>query len=94
MEEWKGGRMEKMERKNLIRGYRQLTVWEDAIAYYAATSETFGSFPFVMQRVASQQIASVDSHRNIAEGYCRRSLNDHRCTTRLTRPRVGGRISA
>jgi len=75
MEGWKGGRI---ERKNVKRGYRQLTVWEDAIAYYAATSETFGSFPFVMQRVASQQIASVDSiHRNIAEGYCRRSLNEY-----------------
>ena len=70
--------MEGMERKNVNRGYRQLTVWEDAIAYYAATCETFGGFPFVLRRVASQQIASVDSiHRNIAEGYCRRSLNEY-----------------
>jgi four helix bundle protein len=67
-----------MERKNLNRGYRQLTVWEDAIAYYAATCEAFGGFPFVLQRVASQQIASADSiHRNIAEGYCRRSLKEY-----------------
>jgi|SRR6516225_10851858 len=75
MEGWKGGRI---ERKNVKRGYRQLTVWEDAIAYYATTCGTFGAFPFVLQRVASQQIASVDSiHRNIAEGYCRRSLNEY-----------------
>ena len=47
------------------------------IAYYATTCGTFGAFPFVLQRVASQQIASVDSHRNIAEGYCRRSLNEY-----------------
>jgi four helix bundle protein len=31
-----------------------------------------------MKRVASQQIASVDSvHRNIAEGYCRRSIKEY-----------------
>ena len=33
---------------------------------------------FVLQRAASQQIASVDSiHRSIVEGYCRRSLNEY-----------------
>jgi four helix bundle protein len=75
MEEWK---KEKMERKNVNRGYRKLTVWEDAIAYYAATCRTFCGFSFVLQRVGSQQIASVDSiHRNIAEGYCRRSLKEY-----------------
>src|SRR4029077_4342479 len=74
-EEWKSGRM---ERKNVNRGYRKLTVWEDAIAYYAATCRTFCGFSFVLQRVGSQQIASVDSiHRNIAEGYCRRSLKEY-----------------
>ena len=67
-----------MERKNLNRGYRKLRVWEDAIEYYMVTCETFSKFPFVLQRVASQQIASVDSiHRNIAEGYCRRSLGEY-----------------
>jgi four helix bundle protein len=67
-----------MERKNVNRGYRKLTVWNDAIEYYAETSDTFCDFPFVLQRVASQQIASVDSiHRNIAEGYCRRSLSEY-----------------
>ena len=73
MEGWR-----KMQRKNINRGYRKLTVWNDAIGYYATTCETFCKFPFVLQRVASQQIASVDSiHRNIAEGYCRRSLNEY-----------------
>jgi four helix bundle protein len=67
-----------MQRKNVNRGYRKLTVWNDAIGYYRATCETFCKFPFVLQRVASQQIASVDSiHRNIAEGYCRRSLSEY-----------------
>jgi four helix bundle protein len=73
MEGWK-----KMQRKNVNRGYRKLTVWNDAIGYYTSTCETFCKFPFVLQRVASQQIASFDSvHRNIAEGYCRRSLNEY-----------------
>jgi four helix bundle protein len=75
MDEWKGS---EMERKSVNRGYRKLRVWEDAIGYYAATCETFCKFTFVLQRVASQQIASVDSiHRNIAEGYCRRSLSEY-----------------
>jgi len=81
MEGWKDGRveeMEEMERKNINRGYRKLTVWEDAIAYYTTTCEAFAGFSFVLRRVVSQQIASVDSiHRNIAEGYCRSSLNEY-----------------
>jgi four helix bundle protein len=74
----KGRKSGRVERKNVNRGYRKLTVWEDAIAYYAATCQTFCGFAFVLQRVGSQQIASVDSiHRNIAEGYCRRSLKEY-----------------
>jgi hypothetical protein len=46
MEEWK---KEEMERKNVNRGYRKLTVWDDAIAYYTATSEAFAGFSFVLQ---------------------------------------------
>jgi four helix bundle protein len=53
-------------------------VWQDAIDFYAQTSREFQRFPFVLGRVASQQIASVDSvHRNIAEGYCRRSRKEY-----------------
>ena len=34
--------------------------------------------PYELKRVASQQIASSDSvHRNIAEGYCRRSIHEY-----------------
>jgi four helix bundle protein len=33
---------------------------------------------YELKRVANQQIASGDSvHRNIAEGYCRRSIHEH-----------------
>ena len=70
--------MEFSERRNINRGYRKLKVWQDAIGYYALTCEVFRAFPVVLQRLAAQQFASVDSiHRNIAEGYCRRSLKEY-----------------
>ncbi len=53
-------------------------MWNDAIHYYVITCEVFRPFPYDLKRVASQQIASVDSvHRNIAEGYCRRSIKEY-----------------
>jgi four helix bundle protein len=65
-------------RKNKNRGYQKLIVWNDAINYYALTYDVFRFFPFELKRVASQQIASADSvHRNIAEGYCRRSIKEY-----------------
>ena len=65
-------------RKNRNRGYQKLIVWNDAINYYSLTCDVFRSFPFELKRVASQQIASADSvHRNIAEGYCRRSIKEY-----------------
>ena len=67
-----------MERRNVNRGYMKLTVWQDAVALYAHTVSVFQKCPFEMRRVAGQQIASVDSiHRNIAEGYCRKSLKEY-----------------
>src|SRR5579862_8705077 len=65
-------------RKNRNRGYQQLRVWQDAIELYRMTSEVFANFPFALAKVASQNIASADSvHRNIAEGYCRRSVKEY-----------------
>ncbi len=66
------------EYKNKNRGYQQLRVWQDAIEYYSMTCPVFRAFPYELKRVASQAIASADSvHRNIAEGYCRRSLREY-----------------
>jgi len=65
-------------RRNRNRGYQQLRVWQDAIGLYRDTCAVFRRFPYELKRVASQQLASVDSvHRNIAEGYCRRSINEY-----------------
>jgi four helix bundle protein len=65
-------------RKNKNRGYQKLRVWNDAIEYYAKTCQCFRKFSYDLRRVAGQAIASADSvHRNIAEGYCRRSINEY-----------------
>ena len=64
--------------RNKNRGYQQLRVWQDAQELYVLVSRVFRSFPYELKRVAFQQIASVDSvHRNIAEGYCRRSIHEY-----------------
>jgi four helix bundle protein len=67
-----------MERKNKNRGYQRLRVWQDAITLYVETCRLFKPPAFEMKRVAGQAIASADSvHRNIAEGYCRRSIREY-----------------
>lgn len=68
-----------MERRNRNRGYQQLVVWQDAIHYFALTRKVFGrNVPFSEGKLVAQQLASVDSvHRNIAEGYCRRSVKEY-----------------
>jgi four helix bundle protein len=38
----------------------------------------FRKFPYELQKVSSQAISSSDSvHRNISEGYCRRSIREY-----------------
>jgi len=65
-------------RKNKNRGYQKLRVWNDAMDYYVKTCNAFRGFSFELKRVAAQAIASTDSvHRNISEGYCRRSIHEY-----------------
>jgi len=55
-----------------------LRVWQESIELYKIVSRVFRIFPFTLAKVASQNIASADSvHRNIAEGYCRRSVKEY-----------------
>ena len=79
MEYWSVGVVEYWNmRKNKNRGYQKLRVWNDAIDYYVQTCDVFRGFPYELRRVATQAIASSDSvHRNIAEGYCRRSIHEY-----------------
>jgi four helix bundle protein len=70
--------MMELARKNVNRGYQKLVVWQDSIAFFVLTQKTLESFPYILLKVASQQIASVDSiHRNIAEGFCRRGIKEY-----------------
>lgn len=66
------------DKRNKNRGYQKLRVWGDAITYYKQTWEVFRKPVYEWKRVASQQVASSDSvHRNIAEGYGRRSIHEY-----------------
>jgi four helix bundle protein len=77
LEWWSDGLMQTNYR-NKNRGYQQLRVWQDAIELYVLSWRVFRKFPYELKRVASQAISSSDSvHRNIAEGYCRRSLREY-----------------
>ena len=65
-------------RRNKNRGYQQLRVWQQAIDLHKQTCEVLRGFPYTLTKVAAQNIASADSvHRNIAEGYCRRSIKEY-----------------
>jgi len=67
-----------MGKRNKNRGYQKLRVWEDAIEYYVIVCRIYQKLPYELRRVVSQATASADSvHRNIAEGYCRRSINEY-----------------
>jgi four helix bundle protein len=70
--------MEESQRRNKNRGYQQLRVWQDAVELYRLTCQAVRDWPFDRKKVAGQAIASCDSvHRNIAEGYCRRSVREY-----------------
>jgi four helix bundle protein len=72
----------------------QLTVWQDAVAYYQRTSCVFQATQYALNRIVSQQLASVDSiHRNIAEGYCRRSIREYMHFLRIAIASAGESVS-
>lgn len=66
------------ERKNINRGFKKLRVWQDAVSLYILACEIFLKFPYGLRKTASQAIDAAHSiSRNIAEGYCRRSLKEY-----------------
>ena len=83
------------QRKNVNRGYMQLRVWQDAQELYLLTWSIFKHFPYELKRITSQQIASTDSiHRNIAEGYCRRSIKEYLQYLNIAQGSAGESVSA
>lgn len=70
-------------------------MWQDAASLYLLTSKIFRKFQYELRRVGVNQIASVDSvHRNIAEGYCRRSLNEYLQFLNIALASLGESVSA
>lgn len=70
--------MEKIERKNINRGFKKLRVWQDAIELYRLSFKILSAFPFELKRVSANAIdASHSISRNIAEGYCRKSIKEY-----------------
>ncbi len=66
------------ERKNINRGFKKLRVWQDAVSLYVLACKVFTKFPYVISKTASQAIDAAHSvSRNVAEGYCRRSLREY-----------------
>lgn len=67
-----------MERKNINRGYKKLTVWIDAVELYVMVTEMFSKLPHHHMKVVSNSIDAAHSvSRNISEGYCRRGLKEY-----------------
>lgn len=67
-----------MLRKNVNRGFKSLRVWKDAVSLYILACKILTKFPFELKKVASNSIDAAHSiSRNIAEGYCRRSLKEY-----------------
>ena len=67
-----------IERRNINRGFKKLRVWQDAVTLYVVAFDIFSSFPFELKKTASNAIDSAHSiNRNIAEGYCRRSIREY-----------------
>ena len=67
-----------MERKNINRGFKKLRVWNDAVELYILAVKILSDFPFELKKIASNSLDAVHSiNRNIAEGYCRRSIKEY-----------------
>ena len=55
-----------------------MLVWQDAVELYGLSWGAVRGWPFELKKLASQSMASSDSvNRNIAEGYCRRSIREY-----------------
>jgi len=67
-----------MERVNINRGFKNLRVWQDAVELYVLSTKVLSSFPYELKKVSANTMDSAHSiSRNIAEGYCRRSIKEY-----------------
>ena len=55
-----------------------MRVWQDAISLYVLSYKMFSKYPFDIKKITSNIIDAAHSiSRNIAEGYCRRSIKEY-----------------
>ena len=70
--------MEYINRRNINRGYMKLEVWNHAIDLLALVNEIIKSIRRIDPRLKSQILDATQSiSSNIAEGYCRRTINEY-----------------
>ena len=70
--------MEYTKRRNLNRGYMKLEVWNEAIALLGIVKNIVNIQTQVDIRLRSQIVDAAQSiSANIAEGYCRRTINEY-----------------
>ena len=66
------------ERKNLNRGYMKLDVWNDAIDLFQLVNNILLKIERLDFKLKAQILDAAQSiSSNIAEGYCRRSINEY-----------------
>jgi len=70
--------MDYTERKNINRGYMKLDVWRDAVELFRSVTESISRIDKLEFRLRGQILDAAQSvSANIAEGYCRRSINEY-----------------
>ena len=70
--------MEYTKRRNINRGYMKLEVWQNAINLLQIINQIISNIDTIDFKIKSQLIDAVQSiSSNIAEGYCRKSINEY-----------------
>ncbi|MBU0561309.1 MAG: four helix bundle protein [Bacteroidetes bacterium] len=67
-----------LKRKNINCGFTKLRVWDDTISLFKWIYNITRDFPFEISNIRNNILdASHSISRNIAEGYCRKSLMEN-----------------
>ena len=65
-------------RKNKNRGFKQLRVWRQSVDLYKFLYDNLKELPYEINKSKSNTLDACHSiQRNIAEGYCRKSVKEY-----------------